>query len=248
MFLKAVYLLGVTFSAELTGKVVSGAKNKIAYGPTGNDARLEFIDQPKLSQTQLDGLLGKVERNEVTVRELRDMLSKKIEISIFKIRKAKFQNKKDSVNQYRYVALPTQFDKWVKDLYDYFKKAGGKYLFPHSRSHYWNLIGKNETFRGLIYKVPDYTRTKLGISGKTSGTETEHSKDLLLAGLRHVRYEELQTEYDFDEIDWAVFTEKKFKVGQNSYVLFGDWHHYIEKLCKKPSFQRNQQKVTLSDF
>jgi hypothetical protein len=248
MFLKAVYLFGIIFPATLTGKPVSGAKNKKPYGPTGNDARLELIDQPKLTQTQVIDILSRIEKGEQTIQETRNILSKKIEVAIFRIKKTELERKRKSVNEklYREIALPTQFDKWVIELYEYFKKAGTRHVFQHARSHYWALIRKKNLFEGLTYIVRDYTRVRKGISGKMIDKETQHLKDTVLTGLHHVRFEELQAEYNFDYLDWAVFTEKYFEVARKK-VIVGDWHRYIEKLCKNPSFEIQTRK-TLSDY
>jgi hypothetical protein len=246
MFLKSIYLLGVARPTELASKLDSGSTHDEIYGPIGNDVRIEQIGKPRLNHTQVLGLLSKIGKREVTIEEAQEMMSQKIEVAIFRIKKSRTQNRIEA-KPYRDVALPIPFDPWVKELYIYFKKAGNNYVFQNSRTEYWRYTKENEVLKGLKYTIQDYTRIKKAISGRTSGTQAEHEKPLTLEGLRHVRYDELQAEYGFDDLDWGIFTGAQIRIGRSNPIFVEDWHRYIEKLCRKPSFV-TQSKIRITDF
>jgi hypothetical protein len=243
-FLKTVYLLAVARPVELLAEPVSG--QTLVYGIKGTDVKVEKIDQPPLSLSQTLNLLSKLENKEVTIRKVKDSLSKKIEIAVFSIQLSRQSNKTDK-KLYREVAIPIQsnLEQWTQDLLRCFKKAGGDFVFPENRSHYWNYVKYNQVFKNLTAVISGYRRIEHTISRKKSTKVESHEKEMNLGGLYKVREDELQKEYRFDEYDWAVYTGRQIRIA-NKRIIQMDWHRYINKLCQKSSpFEVKKQ---LMDF
>jgi len=243
-FLKAVYLLAVARPVEMLGKPVSGQTR--VYGIKGTDFNLEKIDKPPLSLSQTLNLLSQLENKAVTISEVKNELSKKIEIAVFRIRLSRQADKSDNM-LYREVALPTQsnLEPWTKDLLKCFKEAGEDFVFPENRSHYWTYVKHKQVFKNLTAVISRYLRIEQTISRKKSVPIEPHEKELNLGGLFKVREDELRKDYDFDEYDWAVYAGAQIRIS-NERIVQMDWHRYVNKLCQKSStFEAKRQ---LMDF
>jgi hypothetical protein len=239
IFLKAAYLLACT-GDELCGKLVSGVAefrrvNNIVYGPKGTDVveTTVDLDQPDFNLDDIIKLSNQLRSKEFNVQQVFHSLSTVL-AGLFYITNAKQKMEPGVKLTQRIVALPLsgQYDPWVKEIFDYFKEKGEKYVFDFNRQHvHFYLTHKEKIFNECTYKIKKY---KTQGEGKAE-VISEHERDLVLDGLRYLRQDELMEKYKFDWVDFEAFTGLKFS---NKYLLDRrgdtstlDWHRYIKKLC-----------------
>lgn len=251
-FIKGTYLFGAR-GIELAGKLTASdfetdPEHQI-YGPKGTDAWLDYADPPDPSTLQVIKTLLKIQAKETSIDEAIAQLEKKIPVGVFKIKIAKQHLEPGEIAPYRLIALPLvdEFEPWAKEMFDYFKAAGDKYVFADlSRQDVWHYIThKQRIFEGLHYRIKKYTyfRDLMLEQPEDKGFKVlSHNRKLKGHGLRHIRVDELLKRYNFDGVDIAAYVGWSMgKEGPDMMSNYAEiremWQRYIRKLCKPNSFK-----------
>src|SRR4030067_2579984 len=169
--LKALYLLGVDIG-QMRGEMCESEKERAneVYGPTGDDVREDYVCLPYSKET--------------------------IQVIFFQIpilRKRLKGLKKEEKPSSRLVALPKEGDIWTLELYNYFKEAGDKYVFPFTREDAQGMVAKAKPFDSLKYLVKERKDTPI------------HEVDFTMRYLPDVREQELKKRYKFEVGDLQAY-------------------------------------------
>lgn len=205
MFLKAEYLFGAR-AIEVAGKLCScdilRGKLTEPYGPKGTDCGFVYTDPPDIPSNDMARIIITALSDKTEALKMIDKFSKQIPVGIFRIRIAKQHPEPGEEYPFRLVALPLveEFEPWAKEMFDYFKAAGDKYVFPFNRQAVWEYITrKQRIFEGLTYRIKKYNYP--GQIPDETKVSFSHPRKLKNHGLRHIRTNELLTDYGFDGID-----------------------------------------------
>jgi hypothetical protein len=150
------------------------------------------------------------------------------EAVIFRVKTAKRNGKE------RLIALPTETEPWAKPLFEYYKQAKDKAVFPFTRQFIWTQA--KEIFKGFTYPITSY---KIKSEAGQLELVKEHHKRFTLHGLRHVRATELVRFYHFRAEDlaaycgWKLSTVTKSTSVMERYIDLGAYLEYFPKLLKR---------------
>ena len=134
----------------------------------------------------------------------------------------------------RKVALPLNYEPWVKEVYDYFQQRGSELVFPFTRQKVWAYA--KEVFDGLTYPIEKYVLTKKDLGLRK--VIDEHLRPFRLHALRHLRASELVEFYGFDGFNlatyggWTYHTMTRVSTVMERYLSLG-WQSYFPKLLKE---------------
>jgi len=150
---------------------------------------------------------------------------KEEEVAVFTVRTAK----RGGIE--RKVGIPTSFEPWAKQLYEYFQDHKDSYVFPFTRQTVW--VRSKDVFKGFIYFIEDYRVLR--------NAELElvqrHLRLFRLHALRHLRASELVSFYGFDGFGLATYGGWKYSTAARTSAVIDrylslSWQSYIEKLFK----------------
>ena len=135
--------------------------------------------------------------------------NKQIETIVFRIRTAR-------MGKPRTVLLPSNFEPWAKELYDYFEKNGKNYVFTFGRVTTWKRTKESKLFEGLKKINPPRAKKNL---------------DFNLDNLRFIRMTELAEKYGFTKEELQAYGFRTLKKGFNDLETEKFQEEYLWKLC-----------------
>lgn len=257
MFLKAEYLFGAR-AIEVAGKLCScdilRGKLKEPYGPKGINCWLSETEPPDMKQKAVAMILLKaIGGNHEEAIATVDALTRNVPVAVFKINIAKQHPEQGEEYPFRLVALPLvdDYEPWASEMFEYFKVAGDNYVFPFNRQEVWEYITrKQRIFEGLTYRIKKYNYP--GEVEDETKTSFSHPRKLKNHGLRHIRTNELLTDYGFDGIDlgamigWSMNSTQKISASPSQAGNYAEireaWKRYIKKLCKPNPYSFHSSK------
>lgn len=256
MFLKAEYLFGAR-AIEVAGKLCScdilRGKLSEPYGPKGNDCWLAETEPPDIPSKDMVKIIIIAMSDKEKALSMIEPLTANIPVAIFKIRIAKQHPEQGEDYPYRLVALPLnpKFEPWGREMYEYFEASGDNYVFPFNRQEVWEYITrKQRIFDGLTYRIKKYNYP--GEAEDETKTSFSHPRKLKNHGLRHIRTNELLTDYGFDGIDlgamigWSMNSTQKISASPSQAGNYAEireaWKRYIKKLCKPNPYSFHSSK------
>jgi hypothetical protein len=237
---------GIEVAGELTS--TDKIRHTMPYGPTGKDYFITEIEPPDIPSNQMLKIILTSLNNKEEALTLVDQLTQKIKVAVFKIKIAK-QHLEEHNNQkeaypFRLVALPLdkRFDPWSQELVDYFHDANDNYVFQFNRQDNWEYITrKDKVFEGLYYPIKKYHYYPNGDITADPVPCFEHKRFFKCHAIRHVRTDQLITQFKFDGFDlgalvgWSMGSSNKVsqapQQASNYAEIRSAWRRYIHKLC-----------------
>lgn len=197
-------------SCETVGR---GSNGEPAYGPRGEDARLETFRWKGPGEVWFDE-----------------------EVVVFTVKTAKRGGRPRSV------AVPTKYEPWARPVYEYFRKWGPNPVFNFTRQLLGSRTRESLVFNGLRYPVESYLVKTGEVDDKGEPVKRKvlrHPKNFALHALRHLRASELVEVYGFDGPQLCAYGGWTYRHAGlpgvlDRYVQVG-WQGYLPKLLRGPA-------------